>query len=399
MIASRKGKGVGSGPNAMMPPVVQRRHVSNDVQRLLFVRAGGRCEFNGCNKYLLRHHLTRSDGNFADMAHIVAFSDSGPRGRMPRPSGIHDPENLMLLCHDCHKLIDDDPGRYSVAILKGYKRCHEERIFHVTGLGPDLETTVVQLKANIGGQAVDIPVAHVTEAVAPRYPTDPRGYVIDLTGINGEDETYYRTATREIRRQLERIYEPGMDVEKTRHISLFALAPIPLLVYLGSRLSNKIPVDPYQRHRDTENWMWKRIGTPVGYEFRLLRTGRDKKKVALVLSLSGTVHVEDLPKQIDAGFHIYGVTLVKQTPNPCFLNLREDLVRFKEVYLKSLRSIYDEHGAMKEIHLFPAVPAPVAILCGRELLPKVDPELVVYDYNGAKGGFSLALRIERSSES
>jgi hypothetical protein len=35
----------------------------------------------------------------------------------------------------------------------------------------------------------------------------------------------------------------GENVHETRHISLFALAPIPLLVFLGSQLSSKVPVD------------------------------------------------------------------------------------------------------------------------------------------------------------
>jgi hypothetical protein len=39
----------------------------------LFVRAGGRCEFDGCNKYLLEHSLTLTEGNFAQLAHIVAL--------------------------------------------------------------------------------------------------------------------------------------------------------------------------------------------------------------------------------------------------------------------------------------------------------------------------------------
>jgi len=49
-----------------------------DLSRLpLFVRAGGRCEFDGCNKYLLAHPLTLTPGNFAQMAHIVAFREQG----------------------------------------------------------------------------------------------------------------------------------------------------------------------------------------------------------------------------------------------------------------------------------------------------------------------------------
>ena len=42
-----------------------------------------------------------------------------------------------------------------------------------------------------------------------------------------------------------------------RHISLFAAARIPLLVYLGSKLDDKIPIDLYQKHRGgNEDWHW-----------------------------------------------------------------------------------------------------------------------------------------------
>lgn len=52
-----------------------------------------------------------------------------------------------------------------------------------------------------------------------------------------------------------------------------------------------------------------------------------------------------------------------------------------------------DHIALDEIHLFPAVPAPVAVLCGRELLPKVDPALLVYDSNKKTNGFQPILRV------
>ena len=81
---------------------------------LLFVRAGGRCEFDGCNKDLLKHHVTLKEGNFAEMAHIVAFKPEGPRGKGGRrPAQINDVRNLMLLCPQCHKLIDDHPDDYT----------------------------------------------------------------------------------------------------------------------------------------------------------------------------------------------------------------------------------------------------------------------------------------------
>ena len=376
------------------PVKIAGRSVRASTRLLLFVRAGGRCEFDGCNGYLLEHPLTLAEGNFAQVAHIVAFSRGGPRGKKSFTSGyVNDIANLMLLCPQCHKLIDDHPDQYTVVALEKYKEKHEERIYHVTGLGPDLKTSVVQLKARIAGQSVAIPAAQVTEAVAPRYPTDPRGCIIDLTTITAAGKEFVTVAANTIQQRITRLYEPGMDVHETRHISLFALAPIPLLVYLGNQISNKVPVEAYQRHRDTEDWVWKDSGTPVGYRFERLRQGTDRASVALVLSLSGKIHLDSLPKEIDLRFSVYELTLAGIEPNPSFLRRRDDLIKFGETYRLLLRTIAREHGHIEAIHLFPAVPAPVAVFCGKELLPKVDPRLLVYDYDKKTGGFSLTIEV------
>lgn len=359
------------------------------------MRAGGRCEFDGCNEYLLRHPLTQDEGNFGQMAHIVAFKPEGPRGKTGiRPIDINDVDNLMLLCPHCHKLVDEErPEDYTRETLEKYKRDHEKRIFTLTATKADRKTTVVQLKSRIAGQTVGIPVADVRQAVAPRYPDDPRGYIIDLTSLRTEDNNFLQVAASTIKTEVQRLYAPGMEVESTRHISLFALAPIPLLIFLGRQLSNKVPVDPYQRHRDTEDWAWKQDGKPVGYKRRQIRKGTDRSKVALVLPLSGPVKIKDLPVEIDSQFSIYEITLASGTPNPTYLRLKADVTEFRRIYQEALRAIAGNHRALREIHLFPAVPAPIAVLCGRELLPKVDPALVVYDYDKSQGGFQPTLRI------
>src|ERR1041384_1801325 len=117
------------------------RGISDRVRILLCVRAGGRCEFDGCNKYLFRHHLTHAEENFSQMAHIVAFKLDGPRGRSgKRPKDINSVDNLMLLCPECHHLIDNRPGEYSRETLEKYKRSHEERIYRLTGINADSKT-------------------------------------------------------------------------------------------------------------------------------------------------------------------------------------------------------------------------------------------------------------------
>ena len=92
------------------PVVTLARQPKADTRVLLFTRAGGRCEFASCNRYLLDHPVTHQAGNFAEMAHIVAFHPGGPRGAAELTSAErNDVANLMLLCPTCHKLIDDHP--------------------------------------------------------------------------------------------------------------------------------------------------------------------------------------------------------------------------------------------------------------------------------------------------
>lgn len=379
--------------SAANPVITVTRGIKPFTRLLLFVRAGGRCEFNGCNEYLLEHALTITPGNFAEMAHVVAFQELGPRGNAPRPRDINDVSNLMLMCPRCHKLIDDNPDRYSVKTLEKYKESHEDRIHHVTALGPDMKTTVVQLKARIGQHSVAIPIAQVTHAVAPRYPTDARGCVIDLTSIEAPDAEFVNAAKHSIDQKLKRLYDNGMDVAETRHISLFALAPMPLLVYLGSQMSNKVPVDVFQRHRDTEDWVWKEDGTAVDFAFTKVREGTERKCVALVLSLSGKIDLDTLPDVINGRFHVYEMSLATGSPSPTFLRMRQDIVNFKVRYQEALRCIARDHGQIGELHVFPAVPAPIAVLCGREILPKTDPKLLIYDYDKALKGFNLILTV------
>jgi len=90
---------------------------------------------------------------------------------------------------------------------------------------------------------------------------------------------------------------------------------------------------------------------------------------------------------------VYEITVKDLVPDPTVFRTKQDLDNFKNIYQSSLRKMFQDHGAIPALHLFPAVPAPVAVLCGRELLPKVDPALYVYDNHNKKGGFTLALRI------
>lgn len=379
------------------PALEQARNVSDAVRVLLAVAAGGRCEFPSCNDFLFHDPITFLEGNFSEMAHIVAFKPKGPRGNEgKRPKNIHAVANLMLLCKKCHSRIDKRANwkKYPRSVLEAWKEQHEERVRHLTSLGPEHSTTIVQLKTLVAGQAVDIPVEHVHEAIAPRYPSDRKGIVIDLSAIPGETDAFYEVASRKVEAEIRRLYEPGMDVERTKHISLFALAPIPLLVHLGRTLSNTIPVDFFQRHRSGAPWKWKETGTSTAFQSRLIRKGaKDRKRVALLLSLSGAIAPATLPREVTQAFWIYEITTMGRAPGVDCLEVKASLEAFRVRYREFLGLMKSEHPKADELLLFPAVPAPVAIACGYDVLPKVHPTLLVYDADRSRGGFTMRKKV------
>jgi hypothetical protein len=231
------------------------------------------------------------------------------------------------------------------------------------------------------------------EAVAPRYPISREGLEIDVTNLLEENPGVNAVAQQNIATRLARYFEPKGEWQQTGHVSIFALGPIPLLIFLGSQLSNKISTDLYQRHRDTESWTWKKTGTPVRYKFQKIRDGSDSSRVALLLCLSGSGPRGNLPPEIDSTYWVYELTLDRTTPSPTFLSLREDLENFRIAYQDALAAIAKDHQSLKELDVFPAVPAPVAVLCGRETLPKIHPALRVYDYDKARGEFAYQLTV------
>lgn len=61
-----------------------------------------------------------------DVAHIVASSPDGPRGRGGPRDDIDGYDNLILLCKNDHKIVDDQPDAYTVERLRAQRRAHED---------------------------------------------------------------------------------------------------------------------------------------------------------------------------------------------------------------------------------------------------------------------------------
>jgi hypothetical protein len=99
----------------------------------LFADSGGYCQRPECVERLFVDTGTKNV-HVAELAHIIAASDDGPRAdptRSAESKGSYD--NLILLCANCHTKIDKAPADFPDDMVAGWKRKHVERIASLFG--------------------------------------------------------------------------------------------------------------------------------------------------------------------------------------------------------------------------------------------------------------------------
>ncbi|HEX6394683.1 MAG TPA: HNH endonuclease [Acidimicrobiales bacterium] len=90
--------------------------ISVQTRKLLWGRSGNRCAYSECKRELvLEVTLTSRSTTVGNECHIVSRKPDGPRGDNPLPLDQRDEyDNLILLCADHHKVIDEDTVTFTV---------------------------------------------------------------------------------------------------------------------------------------------------------------------------------------------------------------------------------------------------------------------------------------------
>ena len=100
-------------------------------RKLLWVRSGNKCAFPGCSRDLVLEAEDEivTETIVSQEAHIVARRSDGPRGDSTLSEAERDLyDNLLLLCLEHHKVVDEDPGTWTVSRLHEIKSEHEARV-------------------------------------------------------------------------------------------------------------------------------------------------------------------------------------------------------------------------------------------------------------------------------
>jgi hypothetical protein len=362
-----------------------RKAIPETTKLRLWVKSAGRCEFKGCNTPVWHNGLTLSEGNFAEVAHIIGSSKDGPRGTDQLEELQIDFDNLMLLCQRCHKEIDDHPESYPVELLRAWKQDHENRIEIQTSYPEDIHrSTVLVFSVNIGDRIVPINIESIRNAMFPKFPTDFRGIKIEEKDFDrmGTPEQWQTFAEAKIKRRVLRYLDEGIDDIKIKHISLFGIAPMPLLMYLGRCIGDTVPTDIYQSHRNIENtsktWSWQEdVSAETTYSVSCRQEGKGEI-VFLSLAISDSIERDKYENLILDTCSIYQISIPE--PSPHFLKSKRQLEVFSYEYRKLLNKIQARHGRDCKVYILPAVPVSVAIESGRVILPTKDPEIYVCEY-------------------
>lgn len=372
------------------------RAIDRKVERELWGRAAGRCQFQGCPQLVYKSPVTQERVNVGEMAHIYSFSEDGPRGWkgfLGKPQELNSVENLMLVCRGCHKLIDADKAgtKYSANLLLGWKKAHESRVRLVTGISHERRSHVVLYGGKIGEEESPLHFELAADAMFPsRYPADERA--IDLAMCcEHEDKTpeFWVTESAHLQARFEREIRPRIREAEPNHFSVFARAGQPLLILLGSLFTDKVPADVYNLHRDPPGWKWQDEPFP---DFVVHRPTKGQGQPVLVLSLSGRITPERVNVVTGTNIRIWEIT-VPEVHNR-LLRTKAQLAAFCDVVSKVLAEIGELRNGADHLKIFPAMGVACSVELGRVRMPKADLPWVIYDHNNKNDGFMETIRIE-----
>lgn len=379
------------------PRKIASREIKRSVESMLWGRAAGRCEFEGCNQELYKSRVTQEPVNIAEKAHIYAFSAAGPRGnRGARRRSLNNLENLMLVCGGCHTNIDKrwTEKRYTASMLQKWKRTHEQRIARVTEIGPDKRSHILVFHANIGDHRGPVHYRHAVDAVFPhRYPAEDHAIEFGYRNNPLSEETqapYWDAESRSLDAHYDEVRK-GIKRGDIAHLSVFALAPQPLLIKLGTLLGDIVPADVYQLHREPRStWKWPtRPGATSSFEIR--RPVPTSGPPALVLALSATVTGDRITSVLGPDAAIWTVTVA--VPHKEIVKFPKQLSDIRTLFRQLFDEIKAIHGQTTLLHVFPVMPVSLAVELGRARSPKADMPWRIYDQVNGLGGFVPALEI------
>lgn len=367
--------------------------LSEQSKLILMGLCGGKCEFKGCNELVTKDLMTGEEGNYSNFAHIIARSSSGPRGNIEKSKKLVDEiSNVMVLCRKHHKEIDDYPEKFTVEMLKDMKEKHEKYISELMKINKENSVIGVKYFFNISDREININDNDVRKS-AEKLGYYCNGDIINLSSMRinevNEEELYYYEKNS-INKIFSEQVKSKQRRDETNKFLLCAIAPQPLLIYLGTLFSDISDVEVQQLQRcPKQGWYWDETD-PIKNQFEINISMPKKKSNNVALNISITADIsEDRIRKI-VGMDCDIIKIESNIKGNDIIKSKEQLIIFE----KKIREVYEKinynYGSDCKVSVFPAMPVSIAVEMGRCWMKKAHPNLVIYD---EKGGFKKTIEI------
>jgi hypothetical protein len=306
-----------------------------------------------------------------EIAHISAAQNGGPRADKAKPTAQRNGyDNLILLCQNCHAVIDGQPGTFTVERLKQIKTDHE---LWVRASLPERGRSVTDWSIFClrGDHPIDL--GSVTAALSPDYAArEPQSLRVPSETDDWQAvDTCIASCVSELM--------AGADAFDFR-LAVFPLAPVSACLSLGFHLTNRPHLRLFQFHRDDRTWIWpRRTQQRQDIEVTGLKEeDRHCTEVAFVFHLSANVADAAIADTPAAGARRVDIRALE--PSTAWLQRPEQLRELSSVARQAFESAVRLFPAAARWHLFFAGPAPAAVAIGQQVNPTMCPPVQLYEF-------------------
>lgn len=360
-------------------PANGRYNTNEETKRIVWIQSAGHCEL--CGNDLTHDYRVGKPMKWGEVAHVLPASPKGPRGRKEHDEAkaqalTNDSANLMLLCPSCHDKIDRDADGYPEEDLSGLHQAYLDRI-RLAATTPN------------GGRA--IPVIVLSQHFATTNDIHTRDLLVAMSsegltaidhpiritfpapGPRGRDVFYWQNIKDSILHDLEQqLRRRGGIYSDTPAIAVVGVADIPALMLLGQAIGDRSKRLLFSFNREYQLRWPDQSADPPEYLFASPPDG--DAPLALVLSISAQVPHRDVNDALP-GARIAELTI----PEPSYMMVQNRRVIHAFRNALQIRLSQLEAMTASTIHVFPAIPAALAIEFGALLTTQHQHQYLIFD--------------------
>jgi hypothetical protein len=152
------------------------------------------------------------------------------------------------------------------------------------------ETEILLFGANIGKQSMPLSYNNAHETIIDsHYPASQYGIQLGLSNnvVFDHRQEFWLMEQVSLIANFDAKIKQQRESGAIKHLSVFGLAPQPLLILLGSLLGDIHHTEVYQLHREPKTWEWLNEEDTLVYEIK--RPEKIHAKIALKIALSGNI--------------------------------------------------------------------------------------------------------------